>query len=176
MREATQDVQRMKRCLRIGTRRVWHTARQKTALERWTNPKLSRRTCTCEYGLQCCRGESAGVAKPPRERSPTVPIRHFCIAVWSLSGSRGRTQRPRCCQPHGAPAAAERVQPSEAREGRLWWGGRGWWRRRHGGWGCRRRCSRLRRHAARHWCSRRWWWCVQATTTRQLIFKDPVGF
>jgi hypothetical protein len=25
--------------------------------------KLSRRACTCEYGLQSCRGESAGVAK-----------------------------------------------------------------------------------------------------------------
>ena len=39
-------------------------------LERWTNPKLSRRTCTCEYGLQSCSGKSAGVAKRPRERSP----------------------------------------------------------------------------------------------------------
>jgi hypothetical protein len=40
-------------------------------LERWTNPKRSRRTCTCEYGLQSCRGKSACVAKRPRERSPT---------------------------------------------------------------------------------------------------------
>jgi type IV pilus biogenesis protein CpaD/CtpE len=45
--------------------------RQKRLLERWTNPKLSRRTCTCEYGLQSWRGESAGVAKRPRGRSPT---------------------------------------------------------------------------------------------------------
>jgi hypothetical protein len=30
------------------------TGRQKTPLERWTNPKHSRRTCTCEYGLQSC--------------------------------------------------------------------------------------------------------------------------
>jgi hypothetical protein len=37
--------------LRIG-RVGFGTGRQKTALERWTNPKLSRRTCTCEYGLQ----------------------------------------------------------------------------------------------------------------------------
>jgi hypothetical protein len=36
-----------------------------------TNPKRSRRTCTCEYGLQPCRGKSAGVSKLPRERSPT---------------------------------------------------------------------------------------------------------
>jgi hypothetical protein len=30
------------------------TGRQKLVLERWTNPKLSRRTCTCEYGLPSC--------------------------------------------------------------------------------------------------------------------------
>jgi hypothetical protein len=47
------------------------TGRQKMVLERWTNPKLSRRTCTCEYGLQSCRGKSVGAAKRPRERSPT---------------------------------------------------------------------------------------------------------
>jgi hypothetical protein len=41
------------------------------AHERWTNPKHSRRTCTCEYGLLSWGGESAGVAKQPRERSPT---------------------------------------------------------------------------------------------------------
>jgi hypothetical protein len=40
-------------------------------LERGTHPKRSRRTCTCEYGLHSCRGESAGVAKRPRERSAT---------------------------------------------------------------------------------------------------------
>jgi hypothetical protein len=47
------------------------TGRQKTVLDRGTNPKLSRRTCACEYGLQSCRGKSAGVVKRPRERSPT---------------------------------------------------------------------------------------------------------
>jgi hypothetical protein len=40
-------------------------------LERWTNPKRSRPTCTCEYGLQSRRGKSAGVAKRACERSPT---------------------------------------------------------------------------------------------------------
>ena len=44
---------------------------EKLALERGTNPKLSRRMCTCEYGLQSCRGKSAGVAKRPRELSPS---------------------------------------------------------------------------------------------------------
>jgi hypothetical protein len=47
--------------LRFGTRR------QKMALERWTTPKLSRRTCSPRYGLQSWRGKSAGVAKRPRE-------------------------------------------------------------------------------------------------------------
>jgi hypothetical protein len=39
----------------------WHGATE-NAPERWTNPKRSRRTCTCEYGLQSCREKSAGVA------------------------------------------------------------------------------------------------------------------
>jgi hypothetical protein len=47
------------------------------ALERGTNPKHSHRTCSCEYGLPSWRGKSAGVAKRPRERSPTRnPDRH----------------------------------------------------------------------------------------------------
>jgi hypothetical protein len=32
---------------------------------------LSRRTCSPRYGLQSCGGKSAGVAKPPHERSAT---------------------------------------------------------------------------------------------------------
>jgi hypothetical protein len=55
--------------LRIVTVRLG-TGRQKMVLERWTNPTLSRRTCTCEYGLRSYRGKSAGVTKPPREPSP----------------------------------------------------------------------------------------------------------
>jgi hypothetical protein len=51
--------------------------RQKTALERWTNPKLSRRTCSPRYGLQSCRGRSAGVSKRPRERFPTRNPNHY---------------------------------------------------------------------------------------------------
>jgi hypothetical protein len=42
---------------------------------RGANPKLSRRTCTCENGLQSCRGKSAGVAKRPREPGES-PIRN----------------------------------------------------------------------------------------------------
>ena len=39
--------------------------------------KVSRRSCTCEYRLQSCRGKPAGVAIRPRERSPTRnPTRH----------------------------------------------------------------------------------------------------
>jgi hypothetical protein len=61
------------------------TGRQKMGLERWTYPKLSRRTCTCENGLQSCRGESAGVAKRPRERSPTRNPSRFPIRRRGLS-------------------------------------------------------------------------------------------
>ena len=43
---------------------------KKMVLERWTKTKLSRRKCSPRYGLQSCRGKSAGVAKRPRELSP----------------------------------------------------------------------------------------------------------
>jgi hypothetical protein len=71
------------------------TGRQKTVLERGTHPKLSRRTC--EYGLQSCRGKSAGVAKRAswaisHPEIPNVPIRHFCIAAHRLTP-------PPPCQP-----------------------------------------------------------------------------
>jgi hypothetical protein len=38
-------------------------------LERWTTDVRAARVC--EYGLPSCRGEPAGVAKRPREPSPT---------------------------------------------------------------------------------------------------------
>ena len=50
----------------------------RVALERWTNPKLSRRTCSPRYELQPWRRKPAGVAKRPRELiSHTVTIRNF---------------------------------------------------------------------------------------------------
>jgi hypothetical protein len=54
--------------LRILTLR-FGAGRPKTALERRTNPKLSCRACSHRYEPQSFRGESAGVAKRPRERS-----------------------------------------------------------------------------------------------------------
>jgi hypothetical protein len=62
------------------------TARQKRVLERRTNPTLSRRSCSPRYGLQSCRGKSAGVAKRPRELiSPTRnPLRYDSQLVSSL--------------------------------------------------------------------------------------------
>jgi hypothetical protein len=69
------------RVVRLGA------GRQRMALERGRNPKRSRRACTCEYGLQSCRGESAGVTRLPRElisHSKSLPSRFatfFCIAV-----------------------------------------------------------------------------------------------
>jgi hypothetical protein len=42
----------------------------------------------CEYGLQSCRGKSAGVAKRPRERSPAKQsgtdsqLLHLCNVTW----------------------------------------------------------------------------------------------
>jgi hypothetical protein len=45
-------------------------------LERGANPKLSRRTCTCEYGLQSCRGNEAAV-------------KSGCSEIWESSEGRG---------------------------------------------------------------------------------------
>jgi hypothetical protein len=80
---------------KVANRNGFGTGRQKMALGRWTNPKLSRRTCTCEYGLQSRRGKSAGVAKRPRElisHPKSLPLR-FATSP-SLHASRGR--RGRC--------------------------------------------------------------------------------
>jgi hypothetical protein len=66
------------RKVRVGT------ARQKMALERGTNPKHLRPTCTCEYGLHSRRAKSAGVAKQPRERDsrPEIPtVRRFATVA-----------------------------------------------------------------------------------------------
>jgi hypothetical protein len=53
-------------------------------LERWTNPTISRRTCTCEHGLQSWGRLPAGVAKrrvTDLHPNPNVTIRNFCTAV-----------------------------------------------------------------------------------------------
>ena len=85
--------------------RVWHGATEND-LERWTNPNLSRRTCSPHYGLPPCGGKSAGVAKRPRERSHPKPLtfdsRLFdgidvtgrasvrrATCCWAASGGRG---------------------------------------------------------------------------------------
>jgi hypothetical protein len=64
------------------------TGRQEMVLERWANPKLSRRTCTCEYGLQSWRGDSAGVAKRPRELNLPSKSRTLTRIVWCVSQER----------------------------------------------------------------------------------------
>jgi hypothetical protein len=73
-RQPRLSVQRCK--LRIVTIR-FGTARQKMALERWTTPTCSRRSPSPRYGVQSCGGKSAGVAKRPRERSPTRNPRRY---------------------------------------------------------------------------------------------------
>jgi hypothetical protein len=94
--------------LRVVTIRVW---RGEMTHERWTNPKLQRRTCTCEYGLQPCRGKMVGVAKRPRERSPARKYRsdsqlsRRCLANPALTcGRHGAVQ------PHGALVAHRRLR------------------------------------------------------------------
>ena len=64
-------------CESYGTSGFGRQKSPRKALVRGTNPKLSRRTCTCEYGLPSRGAKSAGFAKRPRERSPTRnPSRH----------------------------------------------------------------------------------------------------
>jgi hypothetical protein len=56
-------------------------------LERWTNPTISRRPCTCEHGLQSWGRLLAGVAKQrltDHHPNPNVTIRNFCTAVRQL--------------------------------------------------------------------------------------------
>jgi hypothetical protein len=69
------------------------TARQKMALERWTNPKPQRRTCSPRYEVPSRRGKSAGVSDLPPE-IPNVAIRNFLIAC-------------RASYPRGALTAAD---------------------------------------------------------------------
>ena len=79
----------MHKLLRIVTLGLG-TGRQKNGLERWTNPNLSRRTCTCEYGLQSCRGKSVGVANDGQ--IPNV-LRRTCTCEYALPS--GVAKRPR---------------------------------------------------------------------------------
>jgi hypothetical protein len=84
---------------------------RKRVLERGTNPYLSRRACTCENGLQSWRGESAGVAKRPREphlppEIPTVTIRHFASLYVSPIRNKPRVRRRGLpCSRHPFPTA-----------------------------------------------------------------------
>jgi hypothetical protein len=60
LRIASQEAH-IQRCKRSRNRdlRGFGTARQRVVLERWTNPKPQRRTCSSGYGLPSCRGKSA---------------------------------------------------------------------------------------------------------------------
>jgi hypothetical protein len=66
--------------------KVGHGGDRERPLNDGHNPNLRGVSVHASYGLQSCRGKSAGVAKRPRERSPTrnpsVTFRNFiCIAV-----------------------------------------------------------------------------------------------
>jgi hypothetical protein len=63
---------------------------------------FSRRTCSCEYGLQSRRGKPAGVAKRPRERSPTrkpdVTIVAVKVHAAALSWTAAESEPGECCR------------------------------------------------------------------------------
>ena len=65
--------------------------RQEMVLGRWTNLKLSRITCSCEYGPQSCGGKSAGVAKRPLKLPSQLLVNeHTRIPVLSIRPSPPR--------------------------------------------------------------------------------------
>ena len=87
--------------------------------ERWTNPKHSRRACTCEYGLHSCQGKSAGVPKRPRERSPSRnpttcfhPVRPKTLpfAAAAAAPTRRVERRPEATLPAVAPCASNNAE------------------------------------------------------------------
>jgi hypothetical protein len=105
----TAPLQRWKRCESYRWALVWHTGRPKMALERGTNPKRSHRACACEYGLQPWIGKSAGVAKRPRERSPTrnpfhtLRFAHFPPSLYAAPDACGRRGAPQERHARGWP-------------------------------------------------------------------------
>jgi hypothetical protein len=82
----------------LANRNGYGMVRKKTVPERWRNPKLSRRTCTCEYGLHLCRGKPAGVAKqlrvsdlPPEIPNVTIRNSYFRCTTERAGRSHPRT-------------------------------------------------------------------------------------
>jgi hypothetical protein len=124
-------------------------------LERWTNPNLSRRACTCEYGPRSCGGKSAGVAKRPRELNshpgcfPSAPPlltdaarrRHDGEHGGGAGGGAGGARA------HGGAAVALGRDGGEAAAGGAGGGAGGGLRAVRRGAGTQR-CARLRRRGA----------------------------
>ena len=57
---------------------VWHTGRQKTALERGKTHTFSRRKCNPRYGLRSCECKREG----GRPRAPCNVVRRKARGVW----------------------------------------------------------------------------------------------
>jgi hypothetical protein len=98
------------------------------ALERWTNLKPRRRTRSPRYGVPSCRGESAGVAKRPRELISHTrnPYRNDSQTVASLCGrsatARGRRAAGAAgCAPR-TPCTSYSDEKVANREIRVWHG------------------------------------------------------
>jgi hypothetical protein len=134
-REQLQGAMEAMQKLRIVTL-GFGTSRQKMPLERWTNLKLSRCTCSHRHGLRPCRGKSAGVAKRLRSliSPPEItnsPIHDFPVAVrWARGecGDPGSRRSHLWCPParrrHWAPhtrASSPRCEASVGtRRSHLW--------------------------------------------------------
>jgi hypothetical protein len=84
--------------------------RQRMAVERGATPRIPRRTCSPRYGLQSCRGKSAGVAKRPREpyhppqTAPLSPLLiHSSVCLTPPDGHARRDGGGRAAARGGGP-------------------------------------------------------------------------
>lgn len=96
----------------------WHRRQRNGHFERWTNPKRPRRTCSHQYRLQYWTGKSTGVAKRPRERSPTRNPQRFAFfpsqQIFRLSHPRSLAVGFRATDRPGSNRTCERMPSSSS--------------------------------------------------------------
>jgi hypothetical protein len=96
--------------VRIG-RVGFGAGRQRSSLERWTTPTLSRRTSSPWYGLQSCKRDWAGVVKRRRESSHLPPLNRPIHTKQTTA--RGCSPGP-CGVPRVHPPGAPACSPAAA--------------------------------------------------------------
>jgi hypothetical protein len=146
---------------KVANRSVFWHGRQKMALERGTNPKLSRRACSPRYGLHSGQREIGGRRKRPPTRNPfscDSQLKHRCTPPAPFSFTRQKHEFRDCCcmQRHAAMWRTAGVAAGNSPDGRS---------------ARRSRCAAARRRRragssarARWSSSRRWWRCPSGSS------------